>query len=180
MSTTELRRHASNKVRHYLASIRDVRELREVMPLGTYNAESPDEAGERWRTVLHAMLLRKYLQPGDKLYLPRVVEAVLVLADGLSTEQRELLRVMKERVAVESDYVDFVVEGGVPVGEGRIHEDALYGRYMHGDFSKWEALSRTASFEMVAVRFVLADRLYAVERVAAVIEDLQEDGHLTV
>ena len=85
---------------------------------------------------------------------------------------------MKTRLDTEPSCVDFVLDGREAVGEGQIHEDALYGRYLHGDFSRWETAVLNVSVEMIASRLVLGDRVLVVERVAEVVLGLRKEGRI--
>jgi hypothetical protein len=171
---------ASDRVRHFLSTVEDYERLDVVMPIGrSVNLFGHVDEEVRWRVVMHALLLRKYFQPGDRLFLAQVVRSArdCTADEALLPEEWDL---MVKNVAVIEDGIGSVFGDNPKV---YLNEELLmaqlYGRFLHGDYGKWQVSemagdhgSDTAVFTATVSR---ADRVLTLARW---LRDGLEDGHL--
>lgn len=130
---------ARDRVRHFLATVEDYRQLETTFPVGnSLNIFGHgDDADSRWKVVLHAMLLRKYFAPRDSLNLKKVVTSLrrcVVAEDYPESEWADLLANV---TVIQSGSMIVFNSGGPAWNENQLLEVQLYGRYLHGDFAKW-------------------------------------------
>jgi len=171
---------ASDRVRHFLSTVEDYERLDVAMPIGrSVNLFGHVDEEARWRVVMHALLLRKYFQPGDRLFLAQVVRSArdCTADEALLAEEWDL---MVKNVAVIEDGIGSVFGDNPKV---YLNEELLmaqlYGRFLHGDYGKWQVSemagdhgSDTAVFTATVSR---ADRVLTLARW---LRDGLDDGHL--
>ncbi|WP_058726362.1 hypothetical protein [Curtobacterium luteum] len=171
---------AADRVQHFLATVSDYERLNVAMPIGrSINLLGHSDEAERWKVVTHALLLRKYFAKTDNLYLTEVVRAARACVVGEDLPARTWNE-MEQNVAV--------MQGGFGSSFGdspKVYQDdellmaQLYGRFLHGDFGKWQTSemagdrgSDTAVFHATVNR---ADR---VLKLARWLRQGAEEGHL--
>ena len=129
-----------------MATVHDYEVLDSAIPLRSIELlpwKMPPQ--QAWNVLLHAMMLRKYtLAANDKVYLPRVVDALSRLAREFTGDEH-------------ADFLDAVAawapDACSSAGQGTRHHyggtlwetpemvrKILYGRFLHGDAGKRAAL----------------------------------------
>jgi hypothetical protein len=168
----------SELLRHFLSSVEDYEALEAALPLprSVKVLGSVDE-GTRWRTALHAMLLRKYFE-GDRLDVVKVVRAMQACAsdDSVSPERwRSLERI----VSTPGDSMIEYHFGDHPVSysEAELATADLYGRLLHGDYGKWRTseLAKGGGMQS-AVLMVTTDRADRLTAIARLVRESVEEG----
>jgi len=125
------------KVAHFMATVDDYERLEAAYPMPkTINwVGHRDDEANRWIVVMHALMLRKYFQPGDKLQLSVVVPAVHACVVKNDYPQQEWDDWEREAEVFETKTLyNF---GPDQYNESQLLEHHLYGRYLHGDYGKW-------------------------------------------
>lgn len=167
-------------IRHFLSTVEDYERLAALFPIGdSINILGlGDDDERRWQIVLHAVMLRKYFQKDDRLFLPRVLTSLrqCVIGDDPTEEQwAELI----DSVGVQpaGPAVSFV--GSKGYNSIDVMENELYGRFLHGDYGKWlhtQTAARIADTQLMSAASALAHR---VLRVAQWIRVGVRDGHVS-
>jgi hypothetical protein len=130
-------------IRHFLSTVDDYERLEATFPLpnGVNVLSHGDDEQSRFAALLHAAVLRKYDAPHDKLHLAKVVKALrqcVVERDYSAQTWDELTEALRVPPADIGRF--YVGESGY--SEGVILENELYGRYLHGDYDKWQHTQR--------------------------------------
>lgn len=166
------------RIELFLALVEDYRELAEALPADpVMTLGGKRDPQDHWHRLLRAFALRKFTAEKDTVYLPTVAGSLEALlppdqrGDGdFTTGMTKLLQ------KIEAGQIAF----GVNQERAKtIVRDVLYGRYLHGDYDKWQRsttrfdfIQEPAVWEWVTnvERFVfkLAEDLYR----------LREDGTL--
>lgn len=134
---------AQSHVRQFMSTVDDLERFAGLYPIPTstnllYGHGDNDEA--RWIVIMHALMLRKYFAPDDELNLSGVAKSLEACTveddDELTQDDWQLLQANVAKLATSSTII--VGPDGVQHTESDVLRDELYGRYLHGDFSKWE------------------------------------------
>lgn len=128
----------------FLSAVDDYESLLETMPLPT-SARIPRGPADAsyWTIILHAAVLRKFFASGERVHIPRIVEACRSLAEPNDELEFHLSDVLNYR---DADGVPSMVElviNGTIVTAWEILEVELYGKHLHVDWSKWETARTT-------------------------------------
>lgn len=127
-------------LRHFLATVDDYESLASTykMPESINLLGHGEDTASRWVVVMHSLLLRKYFAPTDKLYLPTVVESVracVVTDDFPPSEWYKLGSYLQSR----PDGPAIAYRGTRAFTAADVWTVELYGRYLHGDYEKWQS-----------------------------------------
>lgn len=131
------------RLRLFLASVDEYEDLAVAMP-------RPDKISlvhqgpptERWISILHAMVLRKYYSHEDELALGKVIGAIEACLTGPLPEFDRWKALRLDDVAYQrthgSPWRVVTPEGGEEHGYGDLAFDDLYGGLLHGDWDRWQ------------------------------------------
>lgn len=169
-------------VRHFLSTVEDLERLSETFPISAsinlFGHREDDDA--RWRVIMHALLLRKYFQDRDDLNLSEVAKSVraCVVKNDVSVEEWEALEVN----VAELQNFSISVYGAErhQYDDGQILKNELYGRYLHGDYRKWEHTQRVGNRSDNQMLTATLNRLFRVQRFAEFVRDGVKDGSLNI
>lgn len=136
----------ADRIALFLDSVQRYEEMADAFPLPeTINLGPVSDPRDYWLHVMHGALLRKYVAPGDALYLRRVIDAFERSVDcsdpavaGTWVELRRAFNLLPGRGGIE-----FVVND-VRVTSHALAFDDLYGTLLHGDFDRWKRSRRGA------------------------------------
>jgi hypothetical protein len=131
------------RLRLFLASVDEYEDLAAAVPRpDKISLVHQGPPAERWISILHAMVLRKYYSHEDELALGKVIGAIeACLTRPLPAFDRwKVLRLYD--VAYQrthgSPWRVVTSEGGEERGFGDLAFDDLYGGLLHGDWDRWQ------------------------------------------
>ena len=137
---------ALSHVRHFMSTIDDLERFARLYPIPTSTnvvTGHGDDDHARWVVITHALLLRKYFAPRDKLLLTRVAQSLQACSEGdhgMTSEDWVLLQENVAKIATNTTVI--VGPDGVKHTEHDVLTNELYGRYLHGDYDKWLGTQR--------------------------------------
>lgn len=163
----------------FLALVEDYRELAERLPASTaMTLGGQRDPQDHWHRLLRAFALRKFISKTDSVYLPKVAKSL----QALLPEDQQGDGHFEEGM---TKIVDELLEGNGAYGTGQerahlIVLDDLYGRYLHGDYDKWQrTMSRGNDLTREVALWEWVTHIEEfVFKLAAELHDLREDGTL--
>lgn len=156
----------------FLALVEDYRELAERLPAApAMTLGGRRDPQDHWHRLLRAFALRKFISKSDSVYLPKVAKSLQTL---LPRDQHGDSPFEEGMTAIVEELLEG--QGAYGTGQERAHMivlDDLYGRYLHGDYDKWQRTkSRVGLIQEVALWewlthiegfvFQLAEELHAL------------------
>ena len=131
------------RLRLFLASVDEYEDLAAAMPrpekISLMHQGPP---AERWTSILHAMVLRKYYTRDDELALGKVIDGVEACLTGRPAAFDRWKAIRLEDVAYQrthgSPWRVVTAEGEPERGFGDLAFDDLYGGLLHGDWDRWQ------------------------------------------
>jgi|GEM_PF-4495611 len=162
-----------------MSTIEDYQRLETAHPIsgGLDLAQAADDDPQRWRIILHGMILRKYFAPRDHLNLTEVIRSLRALApDTLPDAAWDELQ---QEVLILESSGEFSFNDQKPRTEMTILEHELYGRYLHGDYGKW-ALRAHDSMNDLALYLAVVNQATRVAGVAGLVRQFESRGQLAL
>lgn len=131
------------RLRLFLASVDEYEDLATAMPrpenISLMHQGAP---AERWTSLLHAMVLRKYYSPDDELALGKVIDAIAACLTEHPPGFDRWKAFRLDDVAYQRKHGTpwrlIVPEGEPERGFGDLAFDDLYGGLLHGDWDRWQ------------------------------------------
>lgn len=168
----------ADRVRHFLASVEDYEALSSAMPIGrAIGAFGHMNGLVRWQVLTHAMLLRKYFAP-DRLNLREVVKAAQSCAVGEPRTDEEWAALEVSVGPPPSSSLSIFDDDPRVFHDEDLLEALLYGRYLHGDYGKWQTSELTGARSDTAVFRAVIDRADVLLGVARWLRQGREEGAL--
>jgi hypothetical protein len=168
------------RLRHFMATVEDYRRLEIAHPLGDgINVFGHrDDDAQRWRVILHGAILRKYFAPKDRLYLVEVVRALRASVPTDSYPEDEWDRWETEITAIRSVTVH-QYQDQPSRGEMEILRHELYGRFLHGDYGKWERSEPDFATDS-GVFWAVTHQVDRLNQLAGLLGDFEDRGLLVL
>lgn len=138
----------------FLDLVEDYRSLANALPADvqfTLGSLEPRQVQDHWHRLLRAFALRKFVSPADHVTVARVVSSLDALMPQRNSQVKEEMEML---VAKATRGVAAFGSGGVDGYDhaDNITMDALYGRYLHGDYDRWErSRARPQLYEEMAL-----------------------------
>lgn len=129
---------------------------------------------------MYALLLRKYFQEHDDLNLSKVARSVRLcsVTDKLTSDEWKDL---EENVAELGNSTTAIYgDDTQPYDEGQILKNELYGRFLHGDFGKWQHTQRVGNRADNQVLMATLNRLHRVQRFTEFVRQGIREGLLDI
>ena len=166
-------------IEHFMSSVRDYEDLNTALPLPkTLQVLSPMPEGDRWVLILHAMMLRKYFvsdeRSTERLRLSEVARSLRACARGDALTHNWDLIIAN--IALLEPSMEYARDGNIR-SEHDVVFDHLYGRYLHGDYDKWQRTG-TPGDEDLPLWMATKNRAARLMMVAQLVRLLQRDGVL--
>lgn len=134
-----------DRLRLFLASVDEYEDLESAMPRPEkLSLIHPAAPSERWTSILHAMVLRKYYSPEDELALGKVIGAIERCLTRRPPAFDRWKAARLHEVAYQRTHGSpwrITTPDGQERGFGDLAFDDLYGGLLHGDWGRWQRRS---------------------------------------
>lgn len=159
----------------FLALVEDYRELAETLPADrSMRIGGKRDPQDHWHRLLRAFALRKFTARDDPVYLPTVADSLQAVLPpdqhGDGDFKSGMTALLEE---LEAGQIAFGVN---QERAKKIVFDTLYGRYLHGDYDKWQrSMTRIDYFQEHALWEWLTNVEDFVFKLAKELHQLRED-----
>jgi hypothetical protein len=130
-----------DRVRLFVGSVEMYESFSRTMPLPEHLVIAPtyEMDSDYWSTIMHGVMLRKYVSPKDHLFLSKVIRSMAASCDSSNSQITAKWTAMGrafKKVQKPQPFEYSRMGETIPIS--RLAFDELYGSVLHGEWNRWK------------------------------------------